>query len=196
MAYYDPYDYPHPYRTDSGDATISIGVGSLSITRYQPVIAAAVAVAIGIAALSITGYAPTVIVETTISVEPGAGTISITGYQPSVASDHTVAIGSNTIAITGYTPGVANRIFTVTESASVMYVDQLDGVAAFSVPDAAHVLHLFRSELLAEAPFYVPIGSGSLAVSGQQPVPMADVDVAVLCREKVVPIGTQVVSIC
>lgn len=127
MAYYEPYDYPHPYRTDSGDATISIGVVALSIS--------------------------------------------------------------------GYIPGVLTKIFSITESASIMYVDHLDDIASFSELDAAHVLHLFRSELLVGSPLSVPIGSGSLAVSGQQSAVIADANVAITGREKIVPIGTQIVTI-
>ena len=99
-----------PSTSGATDATVTPGVGSLTLTGYAPTVTAQknITVTPGAGSLTLTGFAPTVSATQSKTVLPGTGTLTITGYAPSVTvpTSVTVTPGAGALTITGYAPSV------------------------------------------------------------------------------------------
>jgi len=106
-----------PQGSGAVDATVTPGVGSLTLTGFAPTVTAQrnITVTPGAGSLVLTGRAPTVSATQSKTVLPGTGTLTITGYAPSVTVPTSVSVtpGAGGLTITGYAPTVYDSTFVL-----------------------------------------------------------------------------------
>ncbi len=80
--------------------TIDCGLGTVSVSGYNPEIEAGTTIDCGLGIVSISGYNPEIEAGTTIDC--GLGIVSISGYNPEIETDTTIDCGLGTVSISGY----------------------------------------------------------------------------------------------
>lgn len=96
--------------TVAGGNTISVPVGSLTLTGFAPTVVATAnqLIAVPSGSLSLTGFAPSVLNGANQVIQVPVGSIVLTGYVPTVVStaNQTIAVPAGSLVITGYAPTV------------------------------------------------------------------------------------------
>lgn len=96
---------------DSGNVTVSCGVGALTLTGVAPTATATdhQTASPGVGALTLTGLAPTVTASDNQSVTAGVGALTLAGLAPtvSVSDNQTATAGLGALTLTGLAPTVS-----------------------------------------------------------------------------------------
>lgn len=141
----------------TGDTTIPVDAGALTISGLIPTIATSVQVGAG--SLSLSGSVPTVIQE--FSADPGVGTLTLAGQIPTLATG--VQVGAGSLSVTGFAPTLIQEFSQDIPAGSLVLsgsVPSLNITQSVPVPAGSGVFSGSVPLLLQTFSIDIPVGSG------------------------------------
>lgn len=101
--WWDP-DLVHELPAAGGGVTISVPLGTLTLTGFAPAVLTPRLIAAPLGTLTLAGFAPSVVVGVRIAVP--LGTLALTGFAPAVLTPRNIAVPLGTLTLQGFAPAV------------------------------------------------------------------------------------------